>query len=109
MQDFLGMAVEAVVDPGPDLFLKLSAFFPLVVQFDGSDLNDLKGKLLILFFFSSGALVPFHVKNDVIHNQVLLVLRCLLPSLNICGIVYRMELKNTRGVSKASPYGRQCK
>ena len=91
MQDFLGMAVEAVVDPGPDLFLKLSAFFPLVVQFDGSDLNDLKGKLLILFFFSSGALVPFQVKNDVIHNQVLLVLRCLLPSLNICGISIQDE------------------
>ena len=86
MEDFLCMVVEAVVDPGLYLFLELSALLIPIIQFNCSDLNDLKGKLLILFFFSSGTLVPFQVKNDVIHNQVLLVLRCLLPSLNICGI-----------------------
>ena len=62
MQDFLGMAVEAVVDPGLYLFLKLSAFFPLVVQFDGSDLNDLKRKLLFFFFL-------FHRGTDSIPGQ----------------------------------------
>ena len=75
MQDFLGMAVEAVVDPGPDLFLKLSAFFPLVVQFDGSDLNDLKGKLFIFFFFLALFIItsPHHLSSYECKIHLLLI------------------------------------
>ena len=71
-EDLLGTMMEGVIDFGPDLLLEPVCLFPEIVQFYGSDLDDLEGEQLIFLFFSAGTLVPFQVKNNIIHIKPLI-------------------------------------
>ena len=76
-----------ILTPVTELVLPKYIYYRIqIIQFDCSDLNDLKGKLFIFFFFSSGALIPFQVKNNVVHNRSKSFCCCgaQAPSLNIC-------------------------
>lgn len=59
MQDFLCAKVERCVDLGPDFHRKAAHLPVLAVELYGSDLQNLKRKLLYLFFFPVWALIPF--------------------------------------------------
>lgn len=47
--------------------VKRSHHIPLTIHLHRADLNNLKWQLRVLFSFSIGTLVPFQVKNHIVH------------------------------------------
>jgi len=68
---FRYLKMHPFINHGPDQLVKRSCLFKIPVQLHCSDFYDLKRKMLHRIFLSIGTLVPFQIKNNVIHLFIL--------------------------------------
>ena len=68
MQYFFCAVVQPVVHRRLDDLMELVCHFPVLIQLHGSYFNNLKGQPFILPVLTIGALIPFQIKYNIVHN-----------------------------------------
>ena len=68
MQYFFCAVVQSVVHGRLDDLMKLVRHIPVLIQLHRSYLDNLKGQPFILPVLSVGALIPFQIKYNIVHN-----------------------------------------
>ena len=68
---FRYLKMHLFINLGPDQLVERSCLFKIPVQLHCSDFYDFKGKMLHRIFLPIGTLVPFQIKNNVIHLFIL--------------------------------------
>ena len=68
---FRNLKMHLFINLGPDQLVKRSCLFKIPVQLHCSDFYNFKRKMLHRIFLSIGTLVPFQIKNNVIHLFIL--------------------------------------
>ena len=79
MEEISGYFVHFLVDAGMNQLVKAIYNLFLAVQFDSADFNDFEGDFFD-FPFGTVALIPFQIKNDIIHRLLLPVKTATLLS-----------------------------
>lgn len=77
---FRYLKMHLFINLGPDQLVKRSCLFKIPVQLYCSDFYDFKRKMLHRIFLSIGTLVPFQIKNNVIHLFILSLYNLNLPT-----------------------------
>ena len=72
LYDRLGHRVHSLIDRRLHQFMETTDFLSSTIQFYSADLHNLKRQSRILFGFSIRTLIPFQIKNNVIHGNLLL-------------------------------------
>src|SRR5699024_1652726 len=68
MDYFMNTFMDPVIDLGTDHLMKRVCHFFLVIQLYRSDFYDLERYLFVGPLFSSGALIPFQIKHNIVHK-----------------------------------------
>ena len=93
MNHFMNAVMDPVVNLRLDQSVKMIRYFFFSVYFYSSDLDNLKWKSVVACFLSRRVLVPFQVKDNIVHSSVpfsLLHFRIYSPLLiNSCGFYFK--------------------